>query len=174
MTPGAGARSNRGASYLSRVSGVGAGYRPDGSAEKPRMWLPYSTTERYLAKASSRRRLPPGGNGATFDGLPASTRVNRGATSYPRNGYQGCLSITSASSAILVEPRPEALRPGIAPGVLFSVIGAGTRESSDLFKYARPSLRHAFILVSPLFGETVDDLYREMGFFSQFRSEFFA
>jgi hypothetical protein len=36
MTPGAGARSNRGASYLSRRSGVGAGYRPDGSAEKPR------------------------------------------------------------------------------------------------------------------------------------------
>jgi hypothetical protein len=54
-------------------------------------------------------------------------------------------SITSASSAILGAPRPEALRPGIAPGVLLSVIVDRRSGSAVAFKETMPSVQDGLL-----------------------------
>lgn len=58
---------------------------------------------------------------------------------------------TSASPAILAGPRPEALRAGIAPGVLFSVIVGAVRSTPLSFKKRR-HVRGVQLFATRLFG----------------------
>jgi hypothetical protein len=100
----------------------GGARRPPPQLEGGMQRKTISVEERSLAEKGgheSRRGLAAGARGAQ-----SAARARRGVRRRRARGDKRGRpsSITSASSAILALPRPEALRPGIAPGVLFSVI----------------------------------------------------